>query len=79
MEPLKPAQKQSILENSPSAQPGDVEEYERLLSTRYTSDPDFAPSEDPKGVEALVNNSSEQRERRIAELHEKLYGTVGKV
>ncbi|HWG19219.1 MAG TPA: hypothetical protein VG225_01730 [Terracidiphilus sp.] len=72
MQPLKPNEQQAILENQPNAQPEDVEEYERLLSQRFTVDPDAAPNRAP-GVAAEVGEDSEAR---IAELHQKLYGRV---
>jgi hypothetical protein len=70
MEPLKPEQKRSVLENNPQAQPSDLEEYERLLSLRFTEDPDrqaaTAAEEDAAGTHA-------QREARIKELYQKLF------
>jgi nucleoid-associated protein YgaU len=74
MQPLKPSEKQSILENQPNAQPADVEEYERLLSRRFATDPDFAPAEAPTAEAMITKGSFEQSEDRIAELHTKLYG-----
>ena len=44
MEPLKPETKQQILANNPQAAPEDLEEYERLLSQRFTVDPHVAPT-----------------------------------
>jgi hypothetical protein len=77
MQPLKPEQKRTILENSPQAQPGDVQEYERLLSLRFTEDPDQQPAAAPAGlVERMVRpDSREERELRIKELHQKLFGS----
>ncbi len=73
MEPLKPEQKRFLLEISPEAQPSDLEEYERLLSLRFTEDPDQQPAESPE--ENLVKVSArEQREVRLKELHRKLFG-----
>jgi nucleoid-associated protein YgaU len=72
MQPLKPSERQSILENRPNAQPADVEEYERLLSMRFATDPDFAPAPTPETK--ITRSSSEQSEKRMAELHTKLYG-----
>ena len=39
MEPLKPEEKEAILKKNPLADPADIEEYERLLSERFTVDP----------------------------------------
>jgi hypothetical protein len=76
MEPLKPTQKQSILENSPNAAPADLEEYERLLSTRFTMDPDFASAKAPSSGETAEHLSLlQQGEERIAQLHSKLFGS----
>jgi hypothetical protein len=76
MEPLKPEQKRTILKNSPQAQPGDIQEYERLLSLRFTEDPDQQPEAAPSGfVERMVRPASrDERELRIKELHRKLFG-----
>ena len=73
MEPLKPEQKRSVLENSPQAQPSDLEEYERLLSLRFADDPDQQPVAAPDAGETDVRP---QREDRIKELHRKLFGSV---
>ena len=75
MEPLKPAEKQSILENSPNAEPADLEEYERLLSTRFTMDPDLATAEAPSTTAKVTKSAFEQGEERIAQLHAKLFGS----
>lgn len=74
MQPLKPSEKRAILENRPSAQPADIEEYERLLSERFTVDPDFLPTQAPQGGVQELLSPTELRERRIAELHQKLFG-----
>lgn len=73
MEPLKPAQKRAILENQPNAQPADVEEYERLLSQRFTVDPDFAPAAAPAEGGKVTRDSLKDSEDRIAQLHDKLF------
>lgn len=66
MEPMKPDLKARILEENPQAQPGDVEEYELLLSRRFTIDPDLptVPGEE---------SEAERIESRLAELHQKLF------
>ena len=73
MQPLKPEQKRSALENSPQAEPGDIEEYERLLSLRFAEDPDQRPAAAPN---ESGGDPHLKREARIKELHEKLFGSV---
>ncbi len=70
MEPLKPEAKQKLL-NRPHASPQDVEEYEKLLSERYTRDPNPDPRTRPATAPATVASSSEAR---LRELYQKLYG-----
>ncbi|MBZ5525869.1 MAG: hypothetical protein LAP21_26905 [Acidobacteriia bacterium] len=70
MEPLKPEQKRSVLGNNSQAQPSDIEEYERLLSLRYTEDPDQQPATFPEKDAGSVHA---QREARIKELYQKLF------
>lgn len=70
MEPLKPEQKRSVLENNPQAQPSDLEEYERLLSLRFTEDPDRQPA---ASTEEGADGDHAQREARIKELYQKLF------
>ncbi len=67
MEPLKPDTKQRILQNSPQASPADIEEYERLLAERFTVDPSLPKS--PTTAAAVANS-----EKRLEELHRKLFG-----
>ena len=68
MEPLKPETKARILEERPQASPQDIEEYERLLSERFASDPDLVIAA------AQVARLDESREQRLQELHAKLFG-----
>ena len=51
MEPLKPAEKLELLRRAESAaDASEVEEYEKLLSQRFTTDPDAAtPESFPQG------------------------------
>lgn len=70
MQPLKPDEERSVLENNPQAQPSDLEEYERLLSLRFTEDPDQKPATSPQEDEAEVDLG---REARIQQLHRKLF------
>jgi len=69
MEPLKPEDKTFILENNPQASPEEIEEYEQLLSVRFTEDPDLAPEP------AL--ESARSRESRLTELYQKLIAPLG--
>lgn len=50
MEPMKPAEKLEILQRAEeSAEPSEVDEYEKLLSQRFTTDPDApTPESAPK-------------------------------
>lgn len=66
MEPMKPQEKAQVLAGNPQAEPGDVEEYERLLSLRFAADPDVAAA-----PEAAAD--AESLEVRLAELHRKLF------
>ena len=75
MQPMKPDQKRSILENSPQAQPGDIQEYERLLSLRFAEDPDMQAAAAPASGKASLENTA-GREVRIQQLHRKLFGQV---
>jgi hypothetical protein len=70
MEPLKPEDREFILENNPQASPEELEEYEQLLSMRFTQDPDL-PAEPTLEVTANV------RESRLTELYEKLIRPLG--
>lgn len=74
MEPLKPMDKRRILEESPAAEPADIEEYERLLSERFTVDPDL-PTAPP--VAEMQSADSRKREARLKELYEKLFRNRG--
>ena len=71
MEPLKPELKKSILANNPQADPKDIQEYERLLSLRFSEDPDEELANWP--VAEQSRTASEEREARIQELHQKLF------
>lgn len=66
MEPMRPDDRARILEDSPLAEPGDVEEYERLLSRRFTIDPDLSPA--PGGDSEL-----DRIEARLEQLQRKLF------
>lgn len=66
MEPPKPAEKARVLAAVPTATAAEYEEYERLLSKRYTKDPSarHTPPVAPDPDEA-----------RLMELTKKLFGT----
>lgn len=66
MEPMKPEEKARILSESPQAEPGDLEEYERLLSQRFATDPDIPAA--PETAETAVSV-----EARLAQLHARLF------
>jgi len=68
MEPLKPEVRKRILDEHPQASPEDIEEYERLLSERFTVDPDL-----PMAPE--VSDQRNADEERLAELYDKLFST----
>lgn len=72
MEPLKPEAKEGLL-NQPQASPQDVEEYEKLLSERYTTDPNPDPRTQPAAAPspAAVRKASETR---LKALYKKLCG-----
>lgn len=66
MEPLKPEDKVRILRENPQADPRDIEEYELLLSRRFTIDPDLAAA---PGQRSAID----EIESRLAILHRKLF------
>ena len=68
MEPLKPEVRKRILDDHPQASPEDIDEYERLLSQRFTVDPDLAMS-------PAASSKREDAEKRLAELYDKLFST----
>lgn len=67
MEPLSPAAKRRILQTRPKARPADIEEYERLLAERFAEDPERTKS-------ATATLAAVGREKRLRELHTKLFG-----
>lgn len=68
MEPLRPEVRKWILDEHLRASPEDIDEYERLLSQRFTVDPDLpmAPEE---------SNKRKADEERLEELYKKLFST----
>lgn len=69
MQPMKPQQKQEILDRNPSVTSAEIEEYEQLSAQRFRVDPD-APL---TAAEAAL---AERREARLAELNRK-FSAVG--
>ena len=67
MEPLKPVARNALLQAAPLATDADLEEYERLLSKRYTKDPSVA-----KAVAAVPDPD----EVRLQQLMKKNYGQL---
>lgn len=68
MEPPKP-QIRSRYNAAPNFTPEEAMEYERLLAQRFQVDPDMQ-----KNPATLAEER--QREQRILELHQKIYGAV---
>ncbi|SPF47924.1 hypothetical protein SBA4_3810005 [Candidatus Sulfopaludibacter sp. SbA4] len=70
MEPVRPDVRRAILDANPQASRADMEEYERLLSLRFTRDPDA-----PRPSLAPRNGAESQAdiEERLSQLHEKLF------
>jgi hypothetical protein len=66
MEPLKPEVKKSVLENKPQADAADIEEYQRLLSLRFTVNPEAQGAPEARERSADI-------EKRLRELHQKLF------
>jgi hypothetical protein len=65
---MKPETKEKVLQDRPQTDPADIEEYERLLSERFTIDPDL-----PRAPQAEA--ADQAREDRLAELYQKLFGS----
>lgn len=65
MEPPKPGTRAKTLQAAPAATPAEYEEYERLLSQRYTKEPSAG------GLEGTADPD----EARLRELAQKLFGT----
>jgi hypothetical protein len=52
MEPMKPKEKLEIMQRGESTDASEVEEYEKLLSQRFTTDPDApVPESAQQGVQ----------------------------
>jgi hypothetical protein len=68
MEPLSTEEKKRILRNSPDASLKDIEEYERLLSQLFATDP---------ALKTKTGAAAKERDARMASienLYRKLYG-----
>ncbi|HTT62979.1 MAG TPA: hypothetical protein VMG35_14095 [Bryobacteraceae bacterium] len=68
MEPLRPETRRAILNANPRAGP-QIEEYERLLAERFTTDPDAAAPH-PQDARVLPHKT---REQRLRELYHQLF------
>lgn len=66
MEPPQPTKKDEVLRNAPNATAEEYEEYERLLSKRFTKDPSRL-----RGIAA----APDPEEQRLSELTKKLFRT----
>ncbi len=67
MQPLKRPRRTGTRKRSKAV--AELEEYERLLSQSFTTDDPDAPQLTQQQVEAVRN-----REKRIQELHQRLFG-----
>ena len=66
MEPPKPHKRDEVLRKVPGATAAEYEEYERLLSKRFTKDP---------SKKKLAPAAPDPDEERLKELTKKLFGT----
>lgn len=66
MEPLDPEIKRRLLAGDPPADPGDIEEFERLLAEMFITDPDLPKS--PDDMESEV-----KKKLRLEDLQKKLF------
>lgn len=67
MEPPKPADKLETMQRTGSTDASELEEYEKLLSQRFTKDPD-APSQ---GTPESVPQGAQDDRSRLRELYKK--------
>lgn len=67
MEPLKPVEKLEILQTVPTANESEIDEYEQLLSNRFTTDPDLPPAGQTESPQGDQPNPS-----RLRDLYKKL-------
>lgn len=87
MEPLKPEEKRRLLQNNPSISSEDIEEYEKLLAERFTTDPNIPTTTSRAKMTPSVSTGTrtltaspvlslspeEQREARLKILYRKIY------
>jgi hypothetical protein len=69
MQPLKPDQKREILQDNAEADAADLEEYERLLSQRFRTDPDQPQPQ----ADAATADADQAIEQRLRELQKRLF------
>jgi hypothetical protein len=67
VEPLKPETIGRVLRDRPHVAPEEIEEYQRLLSERFTADPSQAHL-------PHLQARHDAREARLKELYRKLFG-----
>jgi len=67
VEPRKPSDRRSILDDNLEAAPQDLDEYERLLAEQFVDDPDVPAA--PAGA-----SLQGERDARLRELHQRLFG-----
>jgi hypothetical protein len=67
MEPLKPEEKDRILQDRPDSSWEEIEEYERLLGQRFLRDPSAIVFESAAPADSI-------RDSRLRELFSKLFG-----
>lgn len=71
MQPLKPDDKTAILNANPAADAIDLQQYEQLLSKRFTVDPDAPlPIVSPAATGTLPT-----LEQELKRLHQKIFKT----
>jgi len=66
VEPLRPEERELILQTRPEATPQDIDEYQRLLAERFLVDPSLPRSPESDRVDR-------SREERIHLLYQKLF------
>jgi hypothetical protein len=73
MQPLKPEEREKIRKEHPQAAPGDLEQYERLLSQRFTVDPDSPQPAPAKDEVSSATVSSDDIEEELEKLHRRIF------
>lgn len=72
MQPLKPEERDRIRREHPQAAPEDVERYEKLLSERFTVDPD-RPQPAPERRGGRIVRSLEDIEQELRQLYTRIF------